>query len=644
MNDKSVSPLSQCLRRGNQVLLVVFCAFGMSAVNAQPKAVVRTQTDSTPIAPALPPSNANAASVPASTRDLNSERTQPRTFKKSVQDVMSAIGSPVKKIIQPTISAVKSFADDPLQSMPPELANQEQAEAQFRVSNCKDSFTLPDKLDLLETIDIALCNNPKAKQSWAAMKGRAAEIGQRRGAYLPTINATATLERTTTFTNENAAPTNDNINVNRTLTASLSWRVFDFGTRAANLAGTRYLLQSAFFEHDTNIQSALTAVIQAYFKAQTSRAQWQSLLKSETFLQQVYDASLRRQKAGVAAANEVLRAEASLRRTQVDKAEAWSDYQADLVSLIFAMAAQSPIRENMDLVESLDVDRQDGDIGELEQWVKLIREEHPTVKSFRAAIASYDEQIKAQRASKLPYLDVSVNASRSLPMQASLFGGGKSTTSAATATLTVPIFEGFIPHYQVKALELQKEGTIARRDEILTTLFRDVSLAYMGAKAAFKRLDATANLVSVNQRNVASTQRRYDAGLAPVTDVLNAQSDLALAELRRIQNVYEWKQTRLTLLSSAAVLDKTDYTPGSALVENLKPKWTLNNPYASTQVNTTLFPQAQPAPTWKNAEDFMPAPPRRPSSLPAPLGNLNRPQTNPNATIPIGVIRTIPQN
>src|SRR5262245_46405524 len=60
---------------------------------------------------------------------------------------------------------------------------------------CPPAPIVPVPLRLSDSVDLALCNNPLTRESWANAKASAAALGIAQSAYLPNVTANVTLER-----------------------------------------------------------------------------------------------------------------------------------------------------------------------------------------------------------------------------------------------------------------------------------------------------------------------------------------------------------------------------------------------------------------------------------------------------------------
>ena len=96
-----------------------------------------------------------------------------------------------------------------------------------RVGEAPCANTLPaTALTAIDTVDLALCNNPQTRDVWAAARVQAALVGVAQSAWLPDLDARVSAGRNFV----------ESRNYNQNSAAlTLSWLVFDFGQRSANI-------------------------------------------------------------------------------------------------------------------------------------------------------------------------------------------------------------------------------------------------------------------------------------------------------------------------------------------------------------------------------------------------------------------------
>ena len=89
---------------------------------------------------------------------------------------------------------------------------------------------------VLQVVDQALCRNPITHEAWANARVQAAQVGVARSDYLPDLNGKLAASRSRT----------DGQTTNlRNASLTLSWLLYDFGARDANLEYARQLLSAA---------------------------------------------------------------------------------------------------------------------------------------------------------------------------------------------------------------------------------------------------------------------------------------------------------------------------------------------------------------------------------------------------------------
>ncbi|MGH8164895.1 MAG: TolC family protein, partial [Rhodanobacteraceae bacterium] len=125
-----------------------------------------------------------------------------------------------------------------------------------------DVLARANQLTLGDVIDLALRNNPVTRVSWAQARAAAAEYGSTRGAFFPSIIASATASRTRSVASTGGSSV-ERTEVNPSLT--LSYLLLDFGGRSGTIDAARQSLFAADFGHNATIQSTVLQVETAYF-------------------------------------------------------------------------------------------------------------------------------------------------------------------------------------------------------------------------------------------------------------------------------------------------------------------------------------------------------------------------------------------
>jgi outer membrane protein len=408
-----------------------------------------------------------------------------------------------------------------------------------------------EPLALATAVDMALCHNPQIKAAWAAIKVQAGSLGEARAAYMPTLNATVSkLHNATSYPDGNLP---DVYNDGKTKYANFTWRLFDFGTRSANLESANQLLTAALASHDAALQKVLTSVVGAYFDAMTAQATLTARMQAVDLANGTLQTTQRREARGAAAASDTLQASAALAKAQLALSRTQGDAQKTRSVLMYAMGipTTTPLRLPDEHATTTDVRVQD-----LTQWLDDAQQKHPAIAAARAQLAASKAKVKAAQAEGLPTLDYTQNHYQNgYPNQ-----GLSSTNSKVNTvgfTLNVPLFEGFARTYKVRGAQAQSEQSEAQLQDTELQILMEVVKAHADARSSFENLQASQQLLSATEAAVQSSQKRYDKGAADILELLSTQTALADAQQERVRCLSEWRSARLRLMSSAGMLGRS---------------------------------------------------------------------------------------
>jgi outer membrane protein len=407
---------------------------------------------------------------------------------------------------------------------------------------------------LAKAVDIALCNNPRVRVAWESIRVQAAELGRARAAYYPQIAANVSELGDRTSYPDTSIPTATRSDA--TVYASLTWRLFDFGGRAATRRSAEALLEAAVANRDATLQRTLAAVVQAYFDAVTSKALIDSKSDDEVLARDTLASAQRRLAQGGAAQSDALQAQTALARISLEKNRAEGSYEKALATLVYVLG----LPPDSAVVLPSDVDLQSGrEEQDLSTWLKDAERTHPAIVAARAAVEAARAQVSVARSSGRPTLDFTGDY-----YQNAYPGQGLTSTNTKVTTfglsVTVPLFDGFATHYKVRGAEAtirEKEAELQETEqETLTEIVR----AHADAVSSLRNLQASQELLQAAEQSLESSRRRYSNGAASILELLTTQAALEDARSERVRCLAEWRTARLVLLASAGVLNRASLT------------------------------------------------------------------------------------
>ncbi len=422
------------------------------------------------------------------------------------------------------------------------------------VCPAQKDFATP--LALGEAVDLALCNNAQIKSAWASIKVQAAVAGEARAAYWPTLSGT--VSRINDQTRVHGSSTDSNTVDSTTVNGAMSWRIFDFGGRAANRTAANQELAAALANQNAIMQKILVEVIQAYFDAQTARAVWQAKEQNEEIAKNTLDTTKRREAKGADAHGDTLQATTALARAALDKNRASGYYRKALSMLIYAIGV--PTHTPVTLAEDLYEEGSGQANKDLDAWLHEAEAHHPAIVAARAQKKASQSRVTVTRSDGLPFIDFSANyyengrPGQGLPQV-------RTQESTVGVMLTIPIFDGFSRTYKIRGAEAQVEQKSAALLDTEHQILMEVVKAHADADAALQNLQASEKLLAAAQESLGVSQRKYEKGAADILEILNTQTALSEAGQERIRCLDEWRSARLRLLANAGLMGRSAVNP-----------------------------------------------------------------------------------
>ena len=438
---------------------------------------------------------------------------------------------------------------DPLSTLPPVIATGAMLPGDDRVAPCPADPALPAVLALADAVDLALCHSPQLQGAWAAIRIQAAGLGTARAAYLPTLSLSA--GRLHSRQSMSGMPASSASIASSSYSASLNWRLFDFGAREAAADAARSLLDAALASHDASLQKVLAGVVQAYFDAQTAQAAWETRQSQEAMAEAMLETVTRRALLGGAAQTDTLQAATALARAGLERSRAEGAYRRALAALVSALGI--PAGSRLTLAREL-ADPDHALRRELDSWFEQAQASHPALLAARAQLAAARQGIAAVRSEGLPRLDFnSALYVNGRPNQGAVRDTRETT---AGVTLSIPLFDGFSHSYRVRDAEARAEQKAAELRDAQRQVMLEVAQAHADANAALTDLGMSHTLLDAAGRARDSVRRKYERNAASIQDLLNTQSAHDDAQQERLRCQAEWRSAKLRLLAAAGKLGR----------------------------------------------------------------------------------------
>jgi TolC family type I secretion outer membrane protein len=388
------------------------------------------------------------------------------------------------------------------------------------------------ELNMPRAIDLALQNNPDTKSAWLQARQAQAHLGSARSAYFPEVDLNANYTRAHQATQGGQTVFNSTTFGPQLV---LTYLLFDFGGRAAQVEEARQALIAADFTHNQLIQDVILQTQQAYFGYLDAKALLDAQAATLKERQASVDAADARHNAGVATINDVLQARTALSQAQLTYESVEQNlrtFQGTLATVmglsvttkfsIGTLPTDVPIQEVQTAVESL---------------ITQAETERPDFAAARALVQQAEARVREVRAQGLPTLGLTATFNRT-----TFRGVANGTASPYSIGLAMrfPLFTGWRNQFDLRAAQLGAD--IAREEARGFQQQMDLQVwnSYYGLSTAVQRVRTSRDFLSTAQQSADVAADRYRSGVGSILDVLTAEAALETARAQEIQARTDW--------------------------------------------------------------------------------------------------------
>lgn len=430
------------------------------------------------------------------------------------------------------------------------LASAAAQAGEFEAAPCPSAYEAGVPLTLPAAVDLALCHNAQVHGAWAGIRLQAAGVGEARAAFLPTLNAGVSRVHDRTAYPGASTPSGS-LNSN-TGSLNLSWRLFDFGGRAAGQRSAQALLDAALANRDAVLQKTLAATVSAYFDAQTARANVRMREEYRALANETVLATQRRAQRGLGSHSDTLQATSALAKAALGASRADGEFQKARAVLVYTLGlpADAGVVLDDDAAEPAAGLRED-----LHTWLALAQARHPAIVAAQAQLAAARERVAVSESEGRPSIDLTANIYQNGRPNQGLSAASTRETLVGIS-LNIPLFDGFARHYKVRGALAQAGQREAEAQDVKQQTLMELVKTHAEASTALANLAASQAWLDAARDAQASVQRKFGRGAADILEMLNTQSALLEAQQERIRCQAEWRSARLRLLASAGVLGR----------------------------------------------------------------------------------------
>ena len=386
---------------------------------------------------------------------------------------------------------------------------------------------------LVELTNMALSNNPQTKLAWAEIRASQAGVELARAGYWPQINASYSVSRSRTVNFSGQA---NNAQTRYSPSISLSYLLWDFGSRSGTLDAAKYALMASELGNNQTMQDVILAVEQDYYQVLGLQALAQAGELSVKDAETILDAAQQNQKSGLATVGDLYQAEAALAGAQLTLQQTQGQLAAAQGTLAVAVGlpanTQLPLAPwNKNVVPVMPEQT-------VEQLLAQARQARPELLASKASQQIAISNLEATRARGWPTLSLNASAGQT---RTSASGFSQTANNYSTGlTLSVPLFTGFGDQAATRQAQAAVDISEATTAQLQQAVELEVWQAYQNLHTAAVTLKTSeVQLKSAEQAEEVETAR-YHIGLDPILNLLTAQTTLANARVQQVQARLNW--------------------------------------------------------------------------------------------------------
>nr|WP_230954197.1 TolC family protein [Burkholderia stagnalis] len=424
-------------------------------------------------------------------------------------------------------------------------------------------------LELDDAILQAICAHPQARRAWADARAQATSLGLATAAYLPTLNATAGIQRNTLSTTyDYSALGVGSIRQSQNTSSkhgvlNLSWVLFDFGKRGAALRQARALLVAANATQDDTLQTVFFNAAQAFYSLRDAQASFEAAQRTEAIARESLAEANAKHEAGSGALADELQARTSYRRAVLERVSAEGDTRSATGTLAVAIGRGANAAVQIVSRES-DAGTPDEIGAGIDELIEEAKQRQPRLVAARAKLDAARANVDAARAQDSPTISLVGSLTQNNPtyqQQPQSVPITRSRGSMVGVQVTIPLFEGFVSDYRVGQARAQVDAQEAALKDTELQVSLDVWKSYHDVQTNSANVANSRDLFDDAQRALDIARGRYKEGVGTFTELLNAQTALADARKQRVLAVSKWRIARLKLAASLGNLGLWNSNP-----------------------------------------------------------------------------------
>jgi len=409
--------------------------------------------------------------------------------------------------------------------------------------------TLPGSFSIEKCVEIALENSPLILIAEGSVRKSELDVGDARAGYLPDINLSGGYYLNETY---NTLSWNSN---HYDLALSASMKLFSSGRTYLDIERTDANLMSSREGYRLTRMNLIMEVIRRYYNLLMASQMLD--LRKGTLEQKEYQLEFSKAQfeLGMVPRADTLKARAALEGARVNLHEANGELLIGTAELneIMGLDLDFPIS-----IEDVEVKKLN--IPEFDSVLTLAYSNRPDIKQQESSISASKYNMMIAWLNRLPTLTLSggysLNAERfafeDLPLNR--INWDDNSDWSVGMVLSFPIFDGGVKSRAIRKANIDLNNVRLGYENLKRQAKLEVKSAHINLENASKKIELTERQVASAQESYEAALGRYKNGLAPITEVMDAEVALTQGKVNFINSKYDFLEAEALLKRAIGVL------------------------------------------------------------------------------------------
>ena len=409
--------------------------------------------------------------------------------------------------------------------------------------------TLPESFSIDQCIEIALKNSPIIGVAEGSVRKSELDVGDAKANFFPNISLSGGYYINDAY--NTLSWNSDHYN----LALSASIEPFNSGRTYLDIKRTDANLTQAREGYRLTRMNLIMEVISRYYNLLNAFGMLDIRERAQQQKEYQLEFSKAQFELGMVPRADTLKARAALEGARVDLHEANGELLIRRAELNEVMGL------DLDSAISIkDVELKGLDIPEFDSVLTLAYRERPDVKQQESSIAASKYNMMLAWTNRLPTLTLtggySLNAERfafeDLPLNRANLDDNSDWSVGLV--LSFPIFDGGVKSRAIRKANIDLNNARLEYEDLKRQVELEVKSAHINLENASKKIELTERQVASAEESYEAALGRYKNGLAPITEVIDAEVALTEGKVNFINSKYDFLEARALLKRAIGVL------------------------------------------------------------------------------------------